>query len=124
MAHYKEAMLIGVVLFFFWGTAHSGLTLEQYRASRGSSESKEHVDSYIHGFGRGIWWGTGLQRYSRFFCLPKSQRLDKELTLSLVEQEIRDPTIPEGEWQNEALIEYILIKSLTNRFPCHNKAEK
>ncbi len=110
---------IAVLWLLLIHKAYAGLTLEQYRASRHSPDIRAQVDSYIHGYGRGLWWGSGLQQESRFFCLPQSKQLDKDLILSLVDQEIRNPSVPEGEWSNEAFIEYILIKSLTGRFPCH-----
>ena len=115
----RRAFGATMLLLLMAQAVHAGLTLEQYRASRHSSDIRAKVDSYLHGYGRGLWWGSGLQKYSRFFCLPQSKQLDKDLIIWLVDQEISNPSIPEGEWSNEALIEYMLIKSLINRFPCN-----
>jgi len=109
-------MLVAVLTFCVSGVVSAEFTVSEYRELKDLPEMK----SYVTGVGRGIMWTNvvAVNHYGQrpLFCVPEKFILDEAVILSLLDQEIRQPS---RDYQPETFpIELILLTSFQERFPC------
>ncbi len=97
--------------------AYADIPLSKYSEFR---ENVPQFENYLVGVGRGIFYANVLlatQGKPKLFCMPKKLALDKDIILSLIDQEIRNP--PSGKpFPKETTVEMVMAFSIARRFPC------
>ena len=94
--------------------AFSDIPLSMYR----SGKNTEVFKSYMTGVGRGIIWANavGVDRgHPKLFCIPEALVMHDKVILSLLEQEIRNPSI---NYTTNVPLELVLTYSFIRKFPC------
>jgi hypothetical protein len=98
-------------------SATADIPLERYNDFK---NNVPQFKDYLVGVGRGIFWANAVLRATgrpRLFCMPENLKLDEGIILSLVDQEIRDPSSGKS-WGSDAPVEMIMAFAFKNRFPC------
>ena len=76
--------------------------------------------NYLVGLGRGVFWANVLLKTAGklpLFCMPSKLALDEGIILSLIDQEIRNPS--SGIiWSDDDSVEMIMAVAFMKRFPC------
>ena len=104
--------------------AHAEITLKSYNEYKKSEATKDRINEYLIGVGKGIFWanaGLEFRANQKLFCMPPKLAPDGGLILSLLEQEIRTPG--DGDtYKEDTPVELILVRAFETRFPCSGDA--
>lgn len=109
--------VIACSLILCISSAHAEIPANKY------TEFKKNVPQfkdYLIGLGRGIFWANTLiemQGKPKLFCMPENLSLDDGLILSIIDQEIKKPSIKKP-WGNGDTVEMVAAIAFVNRFPC------
>jgi hypothetical protein len=115
---YSARLVAALVIGLTPSVAHAEIPLRVYREL--TSKQVEWLKSYIVGVGRGVFWTQSVLKAKgkeAFFCMPAKLKLDEGIILSLLDQEIRQPSNGKP-YTDDVPVEFIMIIAFTNRFPC------
>ena len=120
--HQKEVVMnmkvvIGMFfLVFFSCFANADFPVKHYYEFK----KVDKFEDYLIGLGRGIFWTNTVLEVSkqkRIFCMPGGLALDQGIILSVIDQEVRNPT-GRDSWKPDTTIELIAVLAFKNKFPC------
>lgn len=121
MIYYKLNKIVKAILLLafiiFSNITHAEFNLKEYEKLK--KEMKD-FDIYLYGIGKGIFWSNVMlytRDKKRLFCLPESLALDKGIILSIIDQEINNPSF-DNKYKNDDSIEMIAVVAFMNKFPC------
>jgi hypothetical protein len=123
MNRYILTTLIAVG-FLFSSAAQADFDLQTYTDLKQHDDTKDRVNSYMTGVGRGIFWANtaiGANGGQELFCMPPKLALDEGLIQSLLDQEIRSP-VSGKPYADDTLVEFIMLRAFESRFPCNDTA--
>ena len=110
--------------FLFSSSAKADFDLKTYTDAKQHDETKDKVNAYITGVGRGIFWANvaiSAHGGRKLFCMPLNLALDEGLIHSLLDQEIRSPE--KGKpYTDDTSVELIMLRAFESRFPCNESA--
>jgi len=95
------------------------LTLKEFNAYKRNEQTEQRVTFYIYGLAHGADFAntmSGLYMGTRLYCRPFKLMLDGDIAMALVEQEIEAPL--HGAYEDNTMMEMIVVNALKNRFPC------
>lgn len=83
-------------------------------------KSQPSFTDYLVGIGRGVFWSNTMLEVNNqkpFFCMPNKLALDQGIVLSLIDQEVRNPSSGK-QWKEDTPIELIMVVAFQKKFPC------
>ena len=83
-------------------------------------KSQPAFTDYLVGIGRGVFWTNTVLEISNqkpLFCMPNNLALDRGIVLSLIDQEVRNPS-SRKPWKEDTPIELIMVVAFQKKFPC------
>ena len=83
-------------------------------------KSQPSFTDYLTGIGRGVFWANTVLKANNqtpLFCMPNKLALDQGIILSLIDQEVRNPSSGQ-QWTEDTSIELIMVVAFQKRFPC------
>lgn len=114
-----KKIILAVVMCVLASVANADIPVEFYQKTR-SGKNIPGFKDYVVGLGRGVFWANvSLDAAGRdkLFCLPPKMNLDEGIILSILDQEIRQPSSGKA-WESTTPIELIMVVAFTRRFAC------
>ncbi len=126
-SYFSAALVLALMMFVVGAVsmcatvADAEITVKFYRETNGV-ENIPGMKDYIVGVGRGIFWSSiFLETHggAKIFCLPHNLAFDEGIILSVLDQEVRQPSsgVP---WKDGTPIDLILVAGLSHKFPCNS----
>lgn len=110
-------LAVSIIYICSFDVVYADVPVEMYEDFK---ETGDWSDAYLTGVGRGIFWTNvllGVKNKLQLFCMPKKLSLDKGIILSVIDQEIRNPTSGKAYDEGDP-IEMIAVYAFINKFPC------
>lgn len=117
------------LLLLFSLPSNAEFTVKRYKEiKRSTPMDQEFMNTYINGVQRGLHWANlkfEKEKKQRLYCTPGDLRLNSEMILSLLDQEIDNATIDDATSDNNPYdypdsfpVELMLVTAFINKFPC------
>ncbi len=110
----------GVAAGLWCSQAEAGLTLSAYKDAENNQEAKDYRDAHVYGIALGAAMSAKIDTNlgkEPLFCWPEQMRMNPEIVISLVNQEIRNPT-DGAVYTDESPVVQVLFQALMHSFPC------
>jgi CRISPR/Cas system CSM-associated protein Csm5 (group 7 of RAMP superfamily) len=111
-----KKILISTVLSFM-SCSTFAYSIAEYKANTEKvGETKNYMEMYVIGFGSGLQWATGFNRYREapeIFCPPKNLAVTGDVILSVVNTGLKKTTYAETD-----PLELFIVKEMGRVFPC------
>ena len=90
--------------------------VQDYRNLQDQSWFQEHLTSVAQGFSLANRQ-LSINGKTPLYCLSDNHPLDKKMTLSLIDQGLKNG-VSGAPWREDSMIEIVLLASLREQFPC------
>jgi len=101
----------------------SGIDLKDYRELRNFDAGR--WETYLFGVANGYFWANGAQVYKELppiYCQPNNLAVSSKMAVSLFDLELETgQVLSTGDvkpYADDTQVEMIMLKALSNRFPC------
>ena len=113
--------ILAAALLLVSASAHADVSLKTYQDGKAlGGVSKSTVETYVTGVARGVFWASALTSNGKagpIICMPPKLGVDQGMVLGVMDRYIKSER-SKGSIDNETPIEYIVLMSLKETFPC------